>query len=156
MTILLTRKGFEKLTKELDRLLQVERPEACHMVEDTRPIGVVEDNPEYLQAIANQDRVEKQITDIHEVLTNCILFNKSMCKPDTVSFGSTVELINEETDDIKHYTIVSIYESDVSNGLISIECPFVRAMIGCKAGDEFDFGDNTYVINNISYDTSIY
>lgn len=155
MTTLITRRGLEKFSKELDHLLKVERPYACQMVEDTRPIGVVEDNPEYLQAIANQDRVEKRIMDVREILSNCILFNQSMFKENIVSFGATVELVNEDTGKMVRYTIVSIYESDVSNGYISIECPLVRTMLGCTVGEEFEFNDNEYIINNIYYDSSI-
>ena len=67
------------------------------------------------------------------------------------SFGATVELINEDTDETKIYTIVSVYESDISRGLISIESPFVRSMLGNMVGDEFEFNDSYFIINNISY-----
>ena len=151
MSKIITRKGLEKITEELNHMLQVERPSACQFVEDTRPIGVVEDNPEYLQAIANQDRVERRIAELREILSDCVLFNPQMIKPDKVSFGATVEIINEDTNDIKKYTIVSIYESDVSKGYISVECPLVKSMLGCTTGEEFYFGDYCYIVNNITY-----
>ena len=151
MSKIITRKGLEKITEELNHLLQVERPSACQFVEDTRPIGVVEDNPEYLQAIANQDRVERRIAELREMLSDCVLFNPQMIKPTVVSFGATVEIINEDTNDIKKYTIVSIYESDVSKGYISVECPLVKSMLGCTTGEEFYFGDYCYIVNNITY-----
>ena len=61
MRILLTRNGFEKLTNELNRLIWEERPKASKMIEETRPIGVVEDNPEYMQAMATQELIENKI-----------------------------------------------------------------------------------------------
>lgn len=151
MSKIITRKGLEKITEELNHMLQVERPSACQFVEDTRPIGVVEDNPEYLQAIENQDRVERRIAELREILSDCVLFNPQMIKPNKVSFGATVEIINEDTNDIKKYTIVSIYESDVSKGYISVECPLVKSMLGCTIGEEFYFGDYCYIVNNITY-----
>ena len=94
--------------------------------------------------------------DVREILSNCELFNSSMFKENTVSFGATVELINEDNGKKISYTIVSIYESDVSNGYISVECPLVKSMLGYSVGDEFEFNDVEYIINNISYDISKY
>ena len=97
MSRIITRKGLEKITEELNHLLKVERPSACQFVEDTRPIGVVEDNPEYLLAIENQDKIERKIAELRDILSDCVLFNPQMIKPNIVSFGATVEIINEET-----------------------------------------------------------
>lgn len=151
MSIMLTRQGFEKINDELRHLIQFERPIACQMIEETRPVGVVEDNPEYTQAIDNQNRVEKKILDLTEIVHNCIIFDKSMCQPNKVSFGATVKFVDCDTDDMKEYTIVSIYESDISKGLISIEAPFVRSMMGTMIGEIFEFNDKEYLITSIEY-----
>lgn len=151
MSIILTQSGYNKLNAELNHLLKVERPSACQFIEDTRPIGVVEDNPEYMQALDNQCRIDKRIHDLTSILADSMIFTSNMAKPNTVSFGATVEIINEDTDETKIYTIVSVYESDISRGLISIESPFVRSMLGNMVGDEFEFNDNYFIINNISY-----
>ena len=68
-----------------------------------------------------------------------------------IGFGATVTFINTETEEIKRYTIVSTYESDISNGLISIQAPFVKEMIGLSLNDYFEYNDNEYEIINIQY-----
>ena len=151
MSIMLTKQGFTKINDELKRLIQEERPIACQMIEETRPVGVVEDNPEYVQAIDNQNRIEKKILDLTEILHDCIIFDKNMCQIDKVSFGATVSFVDCDTDIQKQYTIVSIYESDISKGLISIEAPFVRSMLGSEVGEIFEFNDKEYVITSIEY-----
>lgn len=151
MSIMLTKQGFEKINDELKRLIQDERPVACQMVEDTRPVGVVEDNPEYEQAIENQDRLERKIFELTQIIHNCIIFDKSMCQQNKVSFGATVNFVDCDTDEMKQYTIVSIYESDISKGLISIEAPFVRSMMGTEVGETFEFNEKEYLITDINY-----
>lgn len=151
MGVMLTQAGYDKLTNELRHLVSVERPKAYQFVEDTRPIGIVEDNPEYMQAIAEQNKIEKKINDLTELLSQSRIFSKCMCRENIVSFGATVEIIDLESDEIKHYTIVSSYESDIPNGLISIQSPFVKNILGMTVGDEFDFNDREYVINDINY-----
>ena len=151
MGVMLTQAGYDRLTNELRHLVSVDRPKAYQFVEDTRPIGIVEDNPEYMQAIAEQNKIEKKINDLTELLSQSRIFSKCMCRENIVSFGATVEIIDLESDEIKHYTIVSSYESDIPNGLISIQSPFVKNILGMTAGDEFDFNDREYVINDINY-----
>lgn len=148
---MLTQAGYDRLTNELRHLVSVDRPKAYQFVEDTRPIGIVEDNPEYMQAIAEQNKIEKKINDLTELLSQSIIFSKNMCRENIVSFGATVEIIDLESDEIKHYTIVSSYESDIPNGLISIQSPFVKNILGMTVGDEFDFNDREYIINDINY-----
>ena len=151
MGVMLTQAGYDRLTNELRHLVSVDRPKAYQFVEDTRPIGIVEDNPEYMQAIAEQNKIEKKINDLTELLSQSKIFSKCMCRENIVSFGATVEIIDLESDEIKHYTIVSSYESDIPNGLISIQSPFVKNILGMTVGDEFDFNDREYVINDINY-----
>lgn len=151
MSIMLTKQGFDKINNELKKLITVDRPLACQMMEESRPVGVVEDNPEYMQAVDNQNRIEKRILDLRQIIDNCIIFEKNMCKPNEVSFGATVQFVNCETNVMKEYTIVSIYESDISKGFISVEAPFIRNILGMYVGDMFEFNDNDYIITNITY-----
>lgn len=151
MSIILTKTGFSKIRDELSHLVTVDRPAISLRIEETRPIGVVEDNPEYLQAINAQMVIENRITTLSDILGEAMVFEKTMCKEDTVAFGTTVHFVNYDTEEEKRYTLVSIYESDVAKGLISCESPFARAMIGLHSGDTFDFNDVEYEILNIDY-----
>lgn len=151
MGVILTKQGFEKIMNEVNRLKMNDRPLASKRIEETRPIGVVEDNPEYMQALENQQLIENKIAELSEILANSTIFEKHMCKNDVVSFGTTVSFVNCETDEEKKYTIVSVYESDIKNGLISYEAPFVKNMIGLRVGDFFEFNEIEYEITNIDY-----
>ena len=149
--VLITRKGLDKLHNELNQLIKVERPRICKEIEETRPYGIVGDNPEFMQAINSQVRLEKQISDLTAVINRSKVFNPQIVPHDVVDFGATVELVDENGSK-KVYTIVSIYESDLSNGFISIDCPLVQSMIGLVEDDEFEFNNRVYTITRISYD----
>ena len=74
---------------------------------------------------------------------------------DTVKFGATVKLVDEDTDEEKHYQIVGDQEADVAAGKISISSPISRALIGKEAGDSVEVaapgGTRAYEILNIQY-----
>lgn len=151
MSIMLTKQGYEKIINELHKLIDIDRPLACKMMEESRPVGVIEDNPEYMQALDNQNRIDKKIVDLRNIINNCSIFEKPKTKPSEISFGVSVKFINCNTDEIKEYKIVSVYESNINNGLISIESPFVRNIIGMEIGEMFEFNDIEYEIIDLNY-----
>ena len=114
MKTIITKKGFDKLNNELNELIRVERPQAYQLLEETRPIGVSDEfPPEYLQAIECQDRIERKINDLQLILSDCVLWDKSMISYNSygdykVGFGATVTFVNTETNVNKTYTIVVI------------------------------------------------
>ena len=68
--MIITKNGYDKITNELKKLITVDLVDASHQLEETRPIGVSDEFPqEYLQAVENQNRIEKKIMDINESLT---------------------------------------------------------------------------------------
>ena len=74
---------------------------------------------------------------------------------DTVKFGATIKLIDEDTDEEKHYQIVGDMEADVASGKISISSPISRALIGKEEGDSVEVaapgGARSYEIIQIRY-----
>lgn len=155
--MIITKQGYDKLANELKKLINVDLVDASHQLEETRPIGVSDEFPmEYLQALDNQNRIEKKIIDINEILANSTIYNSSMIKKSPngnylVGFGASVSFVNCDDDVEKTFTIVSSYESDINNGFISIEAPLVKEMINLKVGDFFEFNEIEYVISNIQY-----
>lgn len=152
--MLLTINGYNKLRDDLEKLIKVDLPYVVNMLEETRPIGVSDEfPPEYLQALDLQNRVEKKILDLRNILKDCCLFDSTMVKRNgndiLIGFGCSVVLYNYETNKDITYSIVSSFESDVSKGLISIDCPFAKEMLGLKVGDSFEFNDNEYEIKNV-------
>ena len=152
--MLLTNNGYTKLRDDLEKLVKVDLPYVVNMLEETRPIGVSDEfPPEYLQALDLQNRVEKKIMDLRDILNNCCLFNSSMVKRNgndiLIGFGCSVVLHNFNTNKDITYSLVSSFESDVNKGLISVDCPFAKEMIGLKSGDDFEFNDIEYEIKNV-------
>ena len=156
MTVMLTINGYENLRNKLDNLLKKDLPSVVKLIEDTRPIGCSDEfPPEYMNALDLQNRVEKKILDIRTVLNDCKLFNKEMIQYNSknnmkVGFGTIVRLLNCDTNKELTYTLVSIYESDINNGLMSISAPFAIEMKGLSIGDTFEFNDVEYEILNVS------
>lgn len=157
MTILLTRNGYDILTNKLTKLLKNDLVNVVKMIEETRPIGCSDEfPPEYMQALDLQNRVEKKILDIRKVLNDCELFNPNMITYNKdhnikIGFGSVVKLLNCNTNKEITYTLVSIYESDINNGFMSISAPFAVEMIGLTIGDTFEFNDIEYEILDVTY-----
>lgn len=149
MATLITKEGHTKLSNILLKLRTEDLAEALKTVESLRPFGIVSDSSqEFLLAKENKERIENKIAEYQNILSNCVIYDSSMAIPNVVGFGSTVTFVNE--DNIKKtYRIVSIYESDINQGLISIEAPLVKEMIGKSIGDTFDYNDKEYVIENI-------
>lgn len=156
MTIMLTHKGFTRLLDELAVLKTVDRPRVTQRIEEVRPIGVVEDDPEYMQALEAQDMIDKKILEMTNILKDCQVFEKTMCQDDKVTFGSTVEIEDCDTHVLKRFTIVSVWESDVNEGRLSCEAPIVRQMIGLNTGDIFEFNNREWEITHISYNPVIF
>lgn len=155
MTVVLTLNGYNKLTEQLNSLVKKDLNDAVKMVEETRPIGCSDEfPPEYLNAIDIQNRVEKKILDIRSVLNDCEIFSNNMVSYDSkhrikIGFGTIVKLLNCDTNKELTYTLVSIYESDINNGLMSISAPFAIEMKGLVEGDTFEFNDIEYEVLSV-------
>lgn len=151
MSTILTEKCFKTLSDRLSTLKYSDAPKAAEYLEECRVNGSLDDNPEYYHALEDLSSINNRIDELTLVLNNAIIFNDSMKVENTVTFGSTVTFIKTDNNKEKKYTIVSIYDSDVNNGLISINAPFAKEMLGCHTGDYFYFNDDEYIITNIDY-----
>lgn len=151
--MIITKDGYTKLQKEIYKLKSVDLVSAIEELENTRPIGVGDEFPtEYIQALETINMIENKISKLQNIFYDIKIFDKTMIKDNNaIGFGATVEIENVDTEKKFNYTIVSSYESDISNGYISIESPMVCEMLGLKIDDEFEVNNNCYVINSIEY-----
>ncbi|MBO8143096.1 MAG: transcription elongation factor GreA [Thermodesulfobacterium sp.] len=131
-----TPEGLEKLKKELEYLIKVERRNVLKAIEEARAHGDLSENAEYESAKEKQAYIEGRIQDLSGILANAEVIPALNKKPEKVQFGVTVKLLNLDTDGIVIYKIVGPYEADPSNGSISIYSPIARALIGKEVGDE--------------------
>lgn len=129
-----TREGHARLLEELDHLVNVRRPEAIQAVALARSEGDLRENAGYDAARNDQSFIEGRIRDIEAILKRIELIDESAASDgNIVTIGSTVTITidgDEET-----YTIVGAVEAAPTNGKISNESPFGKALLGKHVGD---------------------
>lgn len=128
--------GYEKLTKELKQLKEIERPKIIKEIDTAREHGDLKENAEYHAAKERQLFIDTRIKDLSTMLTNAQVIDPSILPHDKVSFGSTIEIIDLDTQKPYTYTIVGSIESDTARGLISYGSPIAKALLGKEVGDE--------------------
>lgn len=133
----MTAKGADILRAELEQLKTVKRPEIVHAIAEAREHGDLKENAEYHAAREQQGFCEGRIQDIEAKLSNAQIIDVSkIANNGKVIFGSTVTIVNAETDEEVTYQIVGDDESNIKKNLISINSPIARGLIGKKIDDE--------------------
>ena len=133
----MTAKGADILRAELEQLKTVKRPEIVHAIAEAREHGDLKENAEYHAAREQQGFCEGRIQDIEAKLSNAQIIDVSkIANNGKVIFGSTVTIVNAETDEEVSYQIVGDDESNIKKNLISINSPIARGLIGKKLDDE--------------------
>ena len=134
----MTAAGYAALEAELRRLTTVERPRIIQAISEARTHGDLSENAEYHAAKEQQGLNEARIAEIEEKLGRAEIIDLSKVSGDTVKFGATVTLVDEDTEEERSYQIVGEMESDVKAGRISIGSPMARALIGKRVGDSVE------------------
>lgn len=152
----MTKNGAERLREELDRLKREERPRIIKAIAEAREHGDLKENAEYHAAREQQSFAEGRIREIEGKLSHAQIIDiASLPASDKVIFGTTVTLINIETDEEVRYQIVGDDEADVKSGKISVASPLSRALIGKEVGDEIQVqtpaGLTEYEIEAVEY-----
>ncbi|WP_224315973.1 transcription elongation factor GreA [Campylobacter canadensis] len=155
MQILMTNAGYEKLYKELENLKMVERPNVVKEIDIARSHGDLKENAEYHAARERQSFIEGKIAELSDILAKAQIVNPAEFNHDKVRFGSTVTLLDLDSDEEKTLSVVGAYEGDLEKGYISINSPIAKAMLGKEEGDEIEVnlpkGKASYEILSVSY-----
>ena len=132
----MTVQGEKALRVELDQLKTVDRPRVIQDIATAREHGDLKENAEYHAAREQQGFIEGRIQELEGKLGNCQVIDVTAI-PHTgkVIFGTTVSIINIETDEEKQYQIVGDDEADIKAGKISVNSPIARALVGKEEGD---------------------
>jgi len=132
----MTVEGAEALRKELEQLKKVERPRIVQAIAEAREHGDLKENAEYHAAREQQGFCEGRIQEIEGKLASAQVIDIKQIPPaDKVIFGTTVDIINLDTDATVTYKIVGDDEANVKANKISINSPIARGLIGKEVGD---------------------
>lgn len=132
----MTALGAQRLREELHRLKTIDRPRITIAIAEARALGDLKENAEYHAAREQQSFAEGRIADIEFKLANAEIIDVTRVNAHgRIVFGATAELLNINTDAEATYRIVGEDEADIKAGLVSINSPVARALIGKQAGD---------------------
>src|SRR3974390_2227052 len=130
----MTAAGYSTLEAELKHCQQVERPRIIQQITDARTHGDLSENAEYHAAKEAQSLNEGRIAELEDKLARADVIDVSKLSGDTITFGATVTLIDEEPDEKKAGQIVGAPAANAKSGKISITSPLAAALIGKKTG----------------------
>ena len=146
---------FNRLSKELEQLKTVERGAIAKVIDTARELGDLKENAEYHAAKDKQGMMEARIVELTDLVGRALVIDPSKLQHARVSFGSTVELIDQADDSELTYVIVGSQESNPEKGLISIGSPMAKALIGKEEDDEVSLvlpsGKKSFDIESVSY-----
>jgi transcription elongation factor GreA len=153
----MTKAGEQALRSELNTLKTQERPRIIRAIADAREHGDLKENAEYHAAREQQSFVEGRINEIEAKLSMAHVIDVTLIpNAGKVIFGSTVVIINSETEQSLTYTIVGEDEADIKAGKISVSSPIARALIGKESGDfvvvQIPSGRVEYEIDDVRYE----
>ncbi|MBY4679068.1 transcription elongation factor GreA [Marinobacterium arenosum] len=132
----MTVQGEKALRAELDRLKTVDRPRVIQDIADAREHGDLKENAEYHAAREQQGFIEGRIQELESKLSSCQVIDvTAIPHSGKVIFGTTVTIINVDTDEEVSYQIVGDDEADIKVKKISVNSPIARGLIGKEEGD---------------------
>jgi len=148
----LTKEKFEELELELERLKTEGRRGVTESLKIAKELGDLSENSQYIEARDEQQRVERRISEIEQMLKEAEIISKKAKKRDVVEVGATIE-VSRNGDKVKFF-IVGSSETNPVGGYISNESPLGRVLMGKKVGDVAEVktpsGKSTYKIITIS------
>jgi len=151
----MTASGLAALEEELRFLKGQERSAIIRAIAEARSHGDLSENAEYHAARERQSFVEGRIAELEEITSAAEVIDPATLSGDTVKFGASVLLLDEDTEKEVTYQIVGTFEADIKQARLSITSPLAKALIAKKVGDTVAVpapgGDRSYEILKISY-----
>lgn len=151
----MTNAGYEKVTGELEFLKKEDRPQTVIALDEARQLGDLKENAEYHAAKEKLKLIDVRIAELNDMISKAIIIDPATLPHDRVSFGSTVDLVDVNTDEEFTYSLVGGVESNAQKGLISFNSPLAKQLLGKEEGDELSAtlpgGVKTYEILSVYY-----
>ena len=151
----MTAEGLAKLEEELKQLRGEERPAVIRAIAEARAHGDLSENAEYHAAKERQGFIEGRIQELEDIIGRAQVIDPAKLSGNTVKFGATVTVVDEDTDKEATYQIVGDMEADLKLKRISLSSPIARALIGKSVGDSVEVaapgGAKSYEIVKVKY-----
>ena len=130
-----TPQGLETIKQELAHLKGSERQDVIRAIAEAREHGDLSENAEYHAARERQSFIEGRISELEDVISRAEVIDVAKLTGEKVTFGTTVSVADEDTDEESVFHIVGPYEADINRGLVSTSSPIARGLIGKNVGD---------------------
>ena len=130
-----TPQGLETIKQELAHLKGSERQDVIRAIAEAREHGDLSENAEYHAARERQSFIEGRISELEDVTSRAEVIDAAKLTGEKVTFGTTVSVADEDTDEEAVFHIVGPYEADINRGLVSTSSPIARGLIGKSVGD---------------------
>ena len=152
----ITSTGIEKIKKELEELKNIKRPKIIEAIAEARAHGDLKENAEYHAAKEEQAKIESRIIEINDLIARANIVDVTKLeKKDNVIFGSTVDLVDLESNQKKTYKIVGKDEADIKKNYIYFRSPIGKALIGKNKKDLVTVitpsGEKNFKITEVKY-----
>ena len=131
----LTKEGLKKLRKELEHLMNVERPSISKQIGEAIEKGDISENAEYDAAKDAQGMLEAKMAIIQDKIANARILDESKIDTSQVQILNKVTIKNIKNNATMKYTLVPASEADLKQGKISIDTPIAKGLMGKKVGD---------------------
>ena len=152
----ITSEGLKKIKKELEELKNIKRPKIIEAIAEARAHGDLKENAEYHAAKEEQAKIESRVIEINDLIARANVVDVTKLeKKDNVIFGSTVYLMDLESNTKKTYKIVGKDEADVTKNYIYFRSPIGKALIGKNKKDIITVitpsGEKNFEIMEVKY-----
>tara|TARA_Y100001935_G_C17109668_1_gene410177 strand:- start:245 stop:718 length:474 start_codon:yes stop_codon:yes gene_type:complete len=151
----MTSEGYVKLQEELKKLTSEDRPNIIAAIAEARGHGDLSENAEYQYAKEQQSLIEGRIADLESSISRAEVIDIKNITGNSIKFGATVEIEDDDTGKKQMYQIVGEYESDIENKKISINSPLARGLIGKSKDDTVEInspkGVKSYTIISVKF-----
>ncbi|MGN1110763.1 MAG: transcription elongation factor GreA [Oscillospiraceae bacterium] len=146
-SMVLTRKGEQKLKDELNQLRSVTRREVAEKIKVALSFGDLSENSEYDEAKNEQAMVEARIAEIEHTLAHAQIIDDNDISTEKVGIGTTVKILDVEMDEEMEFKMVGTKEADIDSGKMSDESPIGKAILGHAVGEEVEVETPSGVIS---------
>jgi transcription elongation factor GreA len=151
----MTLEGYDLLVEEFKFLLEVEKPKTAQEKLVAAAHGDRSENADYHAAKEKLRFIDRRLYYLNSMMQKSQIIDPSSYEHNRVSFGSSVTILNIDSDEEEIYTLCGVLESEPENGLISIHSPLAKSLIGKELDDDFKInlpkGKREYEILKIEY-----